>query len=114
MKSAVYNGKTVTLTESPIPRLLNTQVLIRIKACGICGTDLAIANGDLPSLTPIILGHEFSGEIIELGSQVDNKWLGKRIVCEINSNICGKCYFCSRNIPTQCISRKALGIDLNG
>ena len=114
MKAAVFNGQDIFIKEIPIPELGASQVLIRIKASGICGTDLAIVKGYLPTPTPLILGHEFAGEIVKVGEKVNHNWLGKRVTSEINSNIDFKCYYCQREIFTQCISRKALGIDING
>jgi alcohol dehydrogenase len=114
MKAAVFNGKDIEIKQVTKPEVSNSEVLIRVKAVGICGTDLAIINGDLPSPTPIILGHEFSGVVVKVGKNVDSKWIGKRVTSEINTNIDFNCYYCTRGIHTQCRSRKALGIDVNG
>ncbi len=114
MKAAIFNGQDIFIKEIPIPELEDSQVLIRVKASGICGTDLAIVKGYLPTPTPLILGHEFAGEIVIVGEKVNHNWLGKRVTSEINSNIDFECYYCQREIFTQCVSRKALGIDING
>jgi len=114
MKAAVYNGKEIKIEDVSTPQVLDSQVLIRVKAAGICGTDLAIIKGDLPTPTPLILGHEFAGEVIKIGKKVDKSWIGKSVTSEINSNIDNNCFFCQRKIYTQCVSRKALGIDING
>ncbi|MFX0004206.1 MAG: zinc-binding dehydrogenase [Candidatus Hodarchaeota archaeon] len=114
MKAAVYDGKNVKLKIIPIPQIKNSQVLVQVKAVGICGTDLAIVNGHLPVPTPIILGHEFAGEIVKIGKDIDPIWLNKRVTSEINTNIDFNCYFCNRGLFTQCVSRKALGIDVDG
>ncbi|MFX1313034.1 MAG: zinc-binding dehydrogenase [Promethearchaeota archaeon] len=114
MKAAIYDGKELSINEIPRPELSATQVLIQVKAVGICGTDLAIINGSLPTPTPIILGHELSGEIIEIGDKVDPKWINKKVTSEINSNIDFDCYYCKLKQYSQCISRKALGIDIDG
>jgi len=114
MKAAIFDGQDISIKEIPKPELENSQVLIRVKASGICGTDLAIVRGHLLTPTPLILGHEFAGEIVEVGKKVNQNWLGKRVTSEINSNIDFECYYCQREIFTQCISRKALGIDING
>jgi threonine dehydrogenase-like Zn-dependent dehydrogenase len=114
MKAAIYDGKTVSIKEVQKPKITDTQALIKVKAAGICGTDLAIAHGYLPTPTPIILGHEFTGEVVEIGKKVDPKWLNKRITSEINSNIDFDCAYCKRKEYTQCVSRKALGIDIDG
>ena len=79
--------------------------MIRVHAVGICGTDLAIVQGHLPTPTPLILGHEITGEVIEVGEDVDPQWIGKRVTSEINAHNCGQCYYCKRNMPTQCVTR---------
>ncbi len=114
MKAAVFNGNDLVIKNVDTPTLTPSQVLIQVKAVGLCGTDLAIIEGHLPTPTPIIIGHEFSGIIVEVGESVDSAWIGKRVVSEINSNIDFSCYYCERNIFTQCISRKAIGIDIDG
>ena len=114
MKAAIFDGQNISVKEVPKPVLEDSQVLIRVKASGICGTDLAIVKGYLPTPTPLILGHEFAGEIVEVGENVNKNWLGKRVTSEINSNIDFECYYCQRELFTQCVSRKALGIDING
>ncbi|MFX0021164.1 MAG: zinc-binding dehydrogenase [Candidatus Hermodarchaeota archaeon] len=114
MKAAVYDGKYIKIKNLPDPKIKDSQVLVRVKAIGICGTDLAIRNGDLPTPLPIILGHEFVGEVVELGNNVEDSWLNKRVTSEINSNIDFNCYYCNQGLPTQCISRKAIGIDIDG
>ncbi len=114
MKAAVFDGKEITIKTVSQPKIKDSQVLVQVKAAGICGTDLAIVNGDLPTPTPIILGHEFVGVVVKVGKQVDHDWLNKRITSEINSNIDFNCFYCKQGQITQCISRKAIGIDING
>ncbi|MHA1670492.1 MAG: zinc-dependent alcohol dehydrogenase [Promethearchaeota archaeon] len=114
MKVAVFNGKNLIIEEVENPLITESQVLVKIKAVGICGTDIAIYKGQLPTPTPLILGHEFSGEIVKIGSKIDSSWLNKRVTAEINTNIDFDCYYCQRAMYTQCISRKAIGIDING
>lgn len=114
MKAVIFDGSSVEVKEVSKPIVDSTQVLIKNEFAGICGTDLAIAKGHLPTPTPIILGHEFSGEVIKTGESVNKDWLGRRVTAEINSNIDNECYFCKKNMFTQCLSRKAIGIDING
>ena len=114
MRAVKFDGQKNRIQEVPIPKVSNSQVLIKVKAVGICGTDFAITNGDLPTKTPIILGHEFSGEIVKIGKDVDQSWLGKRVTSEINSHIDFNCFYCQRGIYTQCVLRKAIGIDIDG
>ncbi|MFW9972892.1 MAG: zinc-binding dehydrogenase [Candidatus Odinarchaeota archaeon] len=114
MKAAVFDGNTITIKNVSNPKIKDSQVLVHVKAVGICGTDLAIVNRDLPTPTPIILGHEFVGEVINVGKNVEKSWLNKRVTSEINSNIDFDCYYCKQGLFTQCISRKAIGIDIDG
>lgn len=114
MKAAVYDGKDIKIKNLSDPTIYDSQVLVRVKAVGICGTDLAIRNGHLPTPLPIILGHEFSGKVVALGKSVEKTWLNKRVTSEINSNIDFSCYYCNQGLYNQCISRKAIGIDIDG
>lgn len=114
MKAAVYDGNSIKIRDMEEPELLDGHVMIRVESAGICGTDLAIVDGHLPTPTPIILGHEFSGQIIGVGKHVSRDYMNLRVTSEINTNICGSCYFCKTNVPTNCINRKALGIDVDG
>lgn len=114
MKAAVFDGKALKIREKEVPKINKDQVLIKVKAVGICGTDLAIIDGTLPVQPPIIPGHEFSGEVIEIGENVDDFWLNKRVTSEINTELDFNCYYCSKKMHSQCISRKALGIDKDG
>ena len=115
MKAAIFDGTNLQIKEIEQPIILSSQVLIKVMAVGVCGTDRAIISGDLPVPNlPLIPGHEIVGIVQEIGSKVDKKWKGKRVACEINSCIDNTCYFCENHIFTQCISRKALGIDIDG
>ena len=114
MKAAIFDGQEIKIKSIPKPELTHSQVLIRVKASGICGTDLAIVKGYLATPTPLILGHEFAGEVVEVGDGVNQSWIGKQVTSEINSKIDNDCFYCKHNIFTQCISRKALGIDIDG
>ena len=71
MRAAVFNGKELLIKEVTKPQISEDQALINVKAAGICGTDIAIVTNHLITPTPIILGHEFAGEVIEVGKKVD-------------------------------------------
>jgi len=62
------------------PILDDNEVLVKVKFAGICGTDLAIFSGNYRVPLPLVLGHEFSGEIIEVGNKVEKGLKGKRVV----------------------------------
>lgn len=114
MKAAVFDGNKVKLKEVNKPSLKKAQVLIKVKAAGICGTDVAIVRGWYEVSPPLILGHEFAGKVVEVGDNIDQSWLGKRVTAEINTNIDFNCYYCKKEIFTQCLNRKAVGIDVDG
>ena len=88
MLAAVFHksenkGGKLELEEVNVPQITkNDQVLIEIKACGICGTDLKIMEGGHPATDNTILGHEFVGSIVELGKNIDNFSIGDRVAIE--------------------------------
>jgi alcohol dehydrogenase len=98
----------------PIPEPVAGEARIAVRAGGICGTDIAIVEGTLPTPRPLILGHEITGIIDKVGPDVKTSWIGMSVTTEINRFACGKCFFCSHDMPTQCIHRKAIGIDVDG
>src|SRR2546429_9321146 len=104
----------------PTPR--SDELLIRVEACGICGTDLHIIDGD-SSLAryPIVPGHEFAGEVVALGSNVAQRnsvgevgiTVGSRVAVEPNL-YCGQCEPCRSGHENLCLNYTALGVTLNG
>jgi alcohol dehydrogenase len=109
----MMTDKGIMVRDVDQPRLSDENVLVRVVAAGICGTDLAIISGDLGVPLPLILGHEFTGYVFQVGRNVKKVDVGSRVTSEINL-VCGQCFFCKANIPTQCLARKAIGIDVNG
>ena len=94
MKSAVFYGKhDLRVEEHEMPKVGPKDVLIQVKACGVCGTDVHIYEGDKGAAEvtpPTILGHEFSGVIAEVGSEVTNYKVGDRVCIDPNC-YCGAC-----------------------
>ena len=113
MKAAILTEKGIIVKNVPKPNISNTDVLIRVKSVGICGTDIAIYKGTYKKNLPLILGHEFSGVVEEVGENVKNVSVGDRVTREINIS-CGSCYYCSHGMPTHCLNRKAIGISTDG
>ncbi len=98
-----------------IPEIGEEEVLVRIKACGICGSDIHIVyEGVTPTAyTPITLGHEPSGVIFALGSEVKGWGIGDRVT--VNPFItCGKCINCLSGNSQICLSRQVIGIHTDG
>ncbi len=97
----------------PLPKLAKKDVLIKVKYCGICGSDLeAYQYGKI--LMPLILGHEFSGEIVGLGEKVEDWKKGDRVTA-YPGEFCGKCFYCQRGEENLCKNiLLGLGITVNG
>jgi 2-desacetyl-2-hydroxyethyl bacteriochlorophyllide A dehydrogenase len=99
----------------PIPELSSGEVLVKVKACGICGSDIHIVyEGVTPTAySPITLGHEPSGMIAALGDEVKNWGIGERVT--INPFLtCGRCVNCLSGDSKVCLSRHVIGIHADG
>ncbi|MDN3017233.1 zinc-dependent alcohol dehydrogenase family protein [Paenibacillus sp. BSR1-1] len=117
MKAAVFLGKhqlEIQNQEVPVPGI--GEILIKVKACGICGTDQHIFHGQPGSaevVPPTILGHEFSGEVVSVGEKVKGLQQGDRV--SIDPNIyCGICSYCRNGKKHLCENLEALGVTRNG
>lgn len=117
MKSAVFYGKhDIRVDEREIPKLGCDEVLIKVMACGVCGSDLHIYEGDQGSATtipPQVQGHEFAGVITETGDAVTNCKAGDR-VCVDPADNCGECYYCASGMMSHCDSMRAIGTNADG
>ena len=86
--------KKLTLTDMPKPEFGSREVLVQIKACGICGSDIHGFDGSSGRrVPPLIMGHEASGIVAETGPQVTTAKKGDRITFDSMVS-CGNCYFC--------------------
>ncbi len=112
MKAAVLEGpEKITVRELPRPKPGKAEVLIKVRFCGICGSDLGIYKmgfGD-----GLVMGHEFSGDIVEVGEGVKKWEIGDRVVVE-PSLVCGECYWCKRQEYNRCNSWGSTGIVTDG
>jgi len=107
-------GKPLELVEVPVPEPGFAEVLIRVKACGICSSDIHYQDGrsEVTKL-PITLGHEIAGEIVECGESVSGLKPGDR-VCLFYLLTCGKCMMCSTGNDNYCSEAKMLGKNIDG
>ncbi|NJD01460.1 MAG: zinc-binding dehydrogenase [Ruminiclostridium sp.] len=96
------------------PVCKDNEVKILIKAAGICGTDLHIYEGAFDATPPVILGHEFCGEIADIGRCVTKFKQGDRVTAENVCSTCGACDLCKDGHYALCYTRKAQGVHLNG
>jgi threonine dehydrogenase-like Zn-dependent dehydrogenase len=104
MKAVCWEGKRDVRTERvPDPQILNPRdAIIRVTATAICGSDLHLYHGYIPSMQAgDILGHEFMGEVVEIGPDVKNLAVGDRVVVPFTI-ACGRCFFCQRNLWSLC------------
>lgn len=117
MRSAVFYGKhDLRIEDSKVPELADNEVLIRVKACGVCGTDVHIYEGDKGAAEvtpPTILGHEFAGVIEKTGAGVTKYKAGDRVCIDPNC-YCGACDPCRKGIAHYCEHMIGYGTTVNG
>ncbi|HEX4373387.1 MAG TPA: zinc-dependent alcohol dehydrogenase [Puia sp.] len=103
MKAAVIHGpKTVTYDRVEDPKILSDRdIILKVTATAICGSDLHIYTGGIPQPRPMVLGHEFMGVVEEVGKEVKNLKRGDRVVVPFPI-ACGQCFFCNHDLPGHC------------
>jgi threonine dehydrogenase-like Zn-dependent dehydrogenase len=104
MRALCYHGKKdVRIGNVPDPKILNPHdAIIRITATAICGSDLHLYDGYIPTMQEgDILGHEFMGEVVELGREVKNLRIGDRVVVPF-AIACGRCFYCEKQLWSLC------------
>jgi threonine dehydrogenase-like Zn-dependent dehydrogenase len=114
MKAAVFYGaRDFRVEDIERPRIEPTDVLVRVKACGICGSDLHAYKEGIFSRPGFVMGHEMAGEVVEVGSQVKGVALGDRVVPlgGVREKVCGECFWCTRRQAQWCsaVSHKPCG-----
>lgn len=117
MKAAVFYGKEdIRVEDIKERRPDHDEVMIQVKACGVCGTDVHIYEGaEGAAKTPprTILGHEFSGVVCEVGRDVTGIKVGERVCIDPN-DMCGKCYYCRNGKAHFCENMIGIGTTVNG
>ncbi len=107
-------NQPLKLEHVPIPEVGPEDILVEVKACGICGTDVHIIKGKrVAGKTPIILGHESSGIIACVGEAISNWSEGDRVVINCVTS-CGNCFNCLKGRDSICLNRMFTGIHLDG
>jgi len=126
MRAARWHGRRdVRVEDVPIPQVGRGEILLRVSWCGICGTDVeeyrdgpvvipvVHPNGITGQQAPITLGHEFAGEVVEVGPGVEDLAVGDRVVPEI-CLFCGGCFYCRHHQYALCVSWAAIGLHGDG
>lgn len=117
MKAAVFYGeKDIRVKDIEQKKPKDNEVLIKVEACGVCGTDMHIfagAEGAAKTNPPLVLGHEFSGIVCETGKNVKNIKSGDR-VCVDPNDMCGECYYCRQGKAHFCENMIGIGTTVDG
>src|SRR5437762_8188111 len=109
MRAGVYRGSgQVVVEDVPVPEISEGEVLIRVGACGICGTDVKKVRHGLVR-PPQILGHEIAGTVQKIGTGVQLWAVGDRVI-SFHHVPCGDCFYCERQLSSQCPEYKKVGV----
>ncbi len=112
MKAAVFHGpRDIRIENVPDPKLEPESILVKVKACGVCGTDLHIYK--LEKRPGIIFGHEFSGDVVKVGAKVKDIKEGERVT-GFAFRPCGQCHWCKQGQFNRCSSMAVMGDTLPG
>ena len=117
MRAAVFHGTEagMKVEDIPVPQVGPDQILVKVAACGACHTDLHYIEHGVPTFKkpPIVLGHEASGIVEEVGVDVDAFTVGQRVLIPAVLT-CGKCRFCRMGKENICADMKMLGNHFDG
>ena len=117
MKAIVYNNPwDITIQEKEEPAIiLPDEVIVEVRATGICGTDLSIISGEYLARPQVIIGHESAGVIVDKGSAVDNCQIGDRVIID-PTYYCGYCENCRKGLRNHCLlkSTTEAGVSIDG
>ncbi|KAE8338721.1 hypothetical protein BDV24DRAFT_137552 [Aspergillus arachidicola] len=110
MQAVVFQGPLkVTLEQRPVPHIEEpTDVIVKVRYTALCGSELHVFRGHQPSGTGFVMGHEFTGEIVEVGSAVRGFKVGDLVVSPFTVN-CGECFYCARKCSSRCAKGKLYG-----
>ncbi|MBP1648805.1 MAG: putative L-iditol 2-dehydrogenase protein [Bacteroidetes bacterium] len=117
MKVALFDRPhSLRVIEKPLRALREGEILVKVEACGICGTDVHIVEGTSRSTPPVVLGHEYAGIVEDGGktfSPLPSAKEGVRVAVDPNI-ACGVCFYCRRGLVHLCSNLRALGVDIDG
>lgn len=114
MKKEVGKGMDgIVLCDIPKPKPKKNELLVKVMATGICGTDLHIMEDGYPHSVPVVLGHEFTGTIEEMGEDAVGFSVGDQVIVH-NIIGCGHCHYCMKGDYVFCEEKQSIGVNLNG
>lgn len=114
LKQIMTSPGTIIFEEVPVPEISAEQVLVRIEYIGICGSDIHVYHGEHPFTSyPVTQGHEVSGEIVQIGSDVKGFFVGEKVTIEPQVT-CGKCHPCRHGKYNLCEELKVMGFQTTG
>lgn len=99
----------VIVTEVPVPQVLPGLAAVEVAATGLCGTDVHVAHDEYGYEAPVVMGHEISGTVVEVGSEAEADWVGRRVACETYFSTCETCQWCRAGRRNLCPRRRSLG-----
>ena len=119
--NSIWKNPKLEVKEVPDPTPGPKDVVLKVRACGVCGSDVHFYETDsdgymlYPGLTkfPCVIGHEFSGEVVEVGSEVKDLKVGDMVTAE-EMIWCGECVPCRNGYPNQCLNLEEIGFTING
>jgi L-iditol 2-dehydrogenase len=115
MKAAVFHGPgDLRVAEMPRPQIGDAEVLVQIGACALCGSDVrTFRHGARNIDRPVVLGHELSGTLVEIGAAVSGYRTGQRVAVA-PAIPCGECIYCRRSAETMCERLRSIGYEFDG
>ncbi|KAF3770053.1 hypothetical protein M406DRAFT_343984 [Cryphonectria parasitica EP155] len=110
MKAVVFDGPyKVSIQERPVPKLQSPgDIIVKVQATALCGSELHVFRGHQPSDTGFIMGHEFTGIVVEAGENVKTIKTGDKIVSPFTTT-CGKCFYCQNGYSSRCVESLLFG-----
>ena len=117
MRALVFDGmgRALQLTVLPVPKPRRGEVLLKVRACGLCRTDLHVVDGDLSEpVLPLIPGHQIVGEVAALGPGAPHFPIGMRLGVPWLGGSCGTCFYCDNGDENLCDNARYTGYQING
>ncbi|KAF3806480.1 putative zinc-type alcohol dehydrogenase-like protein YbdR [Colletotrichum gloeosporioides] len=110
MLAVVFNGpKNISVEQRPIPTIQHEEdIIVKVQMTALCGSELHVFRGHQPSDTGFIMGHEFTGTVVEKGPGVSSLEIGDRVVTPFTTS-CMQCFYCDKGYSSRCVNSKLFG-----